>query len=384
MCIHQLKQYWSKKIGVKLNLIIGLLCLSSLFSPLSANTLNSVESKKDISVGSGNDISVGPKNDISVGPQYDTTHVYVSPEDFDGFVKSFTTTFGGKTTKQGVFQVTPTPSQTISQLILTPSGTVSVFGFKTPIPYPFGSERTGYLVKNLDEAVVAARLGGADIIVTPFSDPIGRDVIIQWPGGINMQLYWHTKAPLYEPLKTIPENRIYISEERADIFIQAFIQFSKGKIESDEKGADGKEIGRPGENYRRVRIASGFGKMLVMVTNGQLPWPYGRELTGYEVSDIHETLVRAKEAGVIVLIEPFTSDNRISTIVKFPGGYIAEIHEILNSKTDVIKYSTSKENTNANKNANTNTNAIENVSANENANKNPNVNISLKSKLNEF
>src|ERR1700722_12859625 len=82
---------------------------------------------------------------LSVGPQYDTTHVYVAPEDFDRFVSSLTATFGGTTAKEGVFQVTPTPSKTMSQLVLTPAGSISVFGFKTPIPYGFGSERTGYL-----------------------------------------------------------------------------------------------------------------------------------------------------------------------------------------------------------------------------------------------
>ena len=73
---------------------------------------------------------------VAVGPQYDTTHVYVAPEDFDRFVASLIATFGGTTTKQGVFTVTPTQSSTMSQLVLTPVGSVSVFGFKTPIPYP--------------------------------------------------------------------------------------------------------------------------------------------------------------------------------------------------------------------------------------------------------
>lgn len=91
--------------------------------------------------------------DYSVGPQYDTTHVYVPEGQFDAFVTSFVATFGGITSKQGVFQVTPTPSLTKSQLALTPVGTVSVFGFKTPIPYPFGDERTGYLVSDMDAAV---------------------------------------------------------------------------------------------------------------------------------------------------------------------------------------------------------------------------------------
>ena len=53
----------------------------------------------------------------------------------------------------------------MSQLVLTPVGTLSVFGFKTPIPYPFGLERTGYLVTDLDAAVQAAQADGADVLV---------------------------------------------------------------------------------------------------------------------------------------------------------------------------------------------------------------------------
>ena len=86
---------------------------------------------------------------MAVGPQYDSTHVYVAPDDFDRFVASFLATFGGSVGKQGVVTVTPTPSSTISQLVTTPVGMLSVFGFKTPIPYPFGVERTGYLVTDL-------------------------------------------------------------------------------------------------------------------------------------------------------------------------------------------------------------------------------------------
>src|SRR6266403_2895059 len=107
---------------------------------------------------------------VAVGPQYDTTHVYVAPEDFDRFVASLIATFGGTKTKQGVFTVTPTQSSTMSQLVLTPVGSVSVFGFKTPIPYPFGAERTGYLVTDLDEAVRAAKVTGADVQVAAFND----------------------------------------------------------------------------------------------------------------------------------------------------------------------------------------------------------------------
>jgi len=266
---------------------------------------------------------------LGVGPQYDTTHVYVAPDDFDRFVTSFVTTFGGITSKQGVFTVTPTPSSTMSQLVLTPVGTVSVFGFKTPIPYPFGRERTGYLVTDLDAAVRAARASGADVIVSTFNDPIGRDAIVQFPGGVNMQLYWHTTAPNYAKLQTVPENRVYVSPDRADAFIRSFVAFSAGTVTGDDAKAPGVEIGRPSDTYRRVRIASTFGNVAVLVTDGHLPYPYGRELTGYETPDLDATLARAKSAGARVLVEPYSAADRRSAVVQFPGGYIAEIHATL-------------------------------------------------------
>jgi len=265
---------------------------------------------------------------VAVGPQYDTTHVYVAPEDFDRFVASVIATFGGTRTKQGVFTVTPTQSSTMSQLVLTPVGSVSVFGFKTPIPYPFGLERTGYLVTDMDEAIRVAKATGADVFVAPFNDPLGRDAIIQWPGGVNTQLYWHTTAPSYIQLQTVPENRVYVSPDRVDAFVRSFLAFSHGNVVSDEARASGVEIGRPAETYRRVRIESKFGKLTSLVTDGHLPYPYGREMMGYEVANLAETITKAKAAGVDVLVPPYKTDERDAVVVRFPGGYIAEIHSV--------------------------------------------------------
>jgi hypothetical protein len=265
---------------------------------------------------------------VAVGPQYDTTHVYVAPQDFDRFVASLIATFGGTATKQGVFTVTPTPSSTMSQLVLTPVGTISVFGFKTPIPYPFGLERTGYLVTDLDGAVGAARSTGADVLVAPFDDPIGKDAIIQWPGGVDTQLYWHTAAPSYASLQSVPENRVYVSTDKAGEFVRSFLGFSHGKVASDAPHAPGIEIGRPGDTYRRVRLESQFGKLTVFVTDGHLPYPYGREMTGYEVANLADTLTKANAAGVEVIVPPYKTEERDAVVVQFPGGYIAEIHSV--------------------------------------------------------
>jgi predicted enzyme related to lactoylglutathione lyase len=263
---------------------------------------------------------------LAVGPQYDTTHVYVAPEEFDRFSDALVATFGGTKSQAAVINITPTPSETMWQAVFTPVGTFSVFGFKTPIPYPFGIERRGYLVSDFDAAIDSAKANHADIVVTPFPDPIGRDAIIAWPGGVYMQLYWHRTPSNYASLQTIPENRVYISPDRADDFVHDFGAFAQAKIISDDHKAPGIEIGRPNDLYRRARMDSPFGKITVLATDGHLPYPYGREIMGYEVDDLSNTLMKAKAAGASVVIEPYSAAGRRAAMVRFPGGFIAEVH----------------------------------------------------------
>jgi hypothetical protein len=144
---------------------------------------------------------------------------------------------------------------------------------------------------------------------------------------VKMQLYWHFTASTSAPLETIPDNRVYVSRDQADKFVQCFVRFAHGKVLADDARADAGEIGRAGESYRRIRITSLFGNMQVLVTDGHLPFPFGREITGYQVQDLKATLEKAKGAGVKVLSAPYDSHDRISAIVEFPGGYIAEMHQ---------------------------------------------------------
>ena len=263
---------------------------------------------------------------LAVGPQYDTTHVYVAPEEFERFSDALVATFGGTKSQAAVINITPTPSETMWQAVFTPVGTFSVFGFKTPIPYPFGIERTGYLVSDFDAAIDSAKANHADIVVAPFPDPIGRDAIIAWPGGVYMQLYWHRTPSHYASLQTVPENRVYLSPDRADDFVRDFGAFAQAKVISDDHKAPGIEIGRPNDVYRRARMDSPFGKITVLTTDGHLPYPYGREITGYEVDDLSNTLMKAKAAGASVVIEPYSVAGRRAAMLRFPGGFIAEVH----------------------------------------------------------
>jgi hypothetical protein len=263
---------------------------------------------------------------VAVGPQYDSTHVYVTPGELDAFVKSFIATFGGHASSKSVTNILPVPSTTEFQYVWSSAGTVSVFAYSSPIPFPFGQERTGYLVTDMDKAIGEARRAGAEVIVEPFKDPIGMDAVLQWPGGLKMQLYWHFTSPKYGALETIPDNRVYVSRDEADHFVKDFVRFAHGKVIADDKNANAGEIGRDGETYRRIRISSTFGNMLVLVTDGHLPYPFGYEVAGYEVADMSSTLAKARAAGVRILRGPYNANNRDSAIVEFPGGYIAEIH----------------------------------------------------------
>jgi hypothetical protein len=263
---------------------------------------------------------------LAKGPQYDSTHVYVHPGTIGIFIASWTATFGGSISDQRILAVTPTPSKTKSQVVLSPVGALSIFDFQTPIPYLFGTERTGLLLTDFDAGVRAARTAGANIIVAPFPDPIGRDAIVQFPGGINTQVYWHKTAPNYAPLTSVPENRIYLTVDSIVKFLHAYLEFTGGKIVTDDSSADSAGIGLPGGKYRRIEIQSKFGNALVMVTDGHLTYPFGRELTGYGVTDLQVTLAKATGNGAKILWGPTRVDDRVSALVQFPGGYIAEIH----------------------------------------------------------
>jgi predicted enzyme related to lactoylglutathione lyase len=273
--------------------------------------------------------AVASGKSVAVGAQYDSAHVYIVPNDMDAFIDSFVATFGGQPSKRTVTNVLPVPSSAEFRYVWTPVGTLSVFAFQTPIPFPFGQERTGYLVTDMDQAIKAARSAGAEVIVEPFKDPIGLDTVIQWPGGLKMQLYWHFTPPSYPPLDSVPDNRVYVSQDRADTFIHDFVTFAHGRVAVDDKHADAGEIGRPGETYRRIRITSLFGNMEVLVTDGHLPYPFGHEVMGYQVQDLRATLEKATTAGAKIVSPPYSTKDRTSTILKFPGSYIAEVHALI-------------------------------------------------------
>jgi hypothetical protein len=76
-------------------------------------------------------------------------------------------------------------SETLSDIVLPPVGTLSVFDFSTGIPYPFGQESVGDMVSDFSGGVADAARSGATVLVAPFDDLVGKDAIVQFPGGVR-------------------------------------------------------------------------------------------------------------------------------------------------------------------------------------------------------
>ncbi|MFF2502390.1 hypothetical protein ACFVTY_03205 [Streptomyces sp. NPDC058067] len=63
------------------------------------------------------------------------------------------------------------------------------------------------------------------------------------------------------------------------------------------------------------------------MTDGCLPYPLGRETTGYAVKDLTATLRKAEAARAQVLWAPYDGKGGSNAMVQFPGGYVAELHQ---------------------------------------------------------
>ncbi|MGW4488012.1 VOC family protein [Amycolatopsis sp. NPDC004368] len=261
------------------------------------------------------------------GVQYDASHVYLQHGTLPAFIKSWEGTFGGTDNGQNTFQITPTPSKALASIIHSPVGLLAAYDYQTPVPYPFGAEQTGFGVHDPDLGADAALRSGAEVTVTPWTGPVGREAVVKFPGGFASQIWLQYDMSGFTPLKTQPEFRVYLTESTVNAFLASYLKFTGGSVISDVRKADGGEVGAPGTTYHRIRIATPFGNTVVLANNGDWAYPYGRDTTGYTVSDVAATVAKAEANGATVLSGPYKSSDRTSVVLQFPGGYIAEVHD---------------------------------------------------------
>ncbi len=103
----------------------------------------------------------------------------------------------------------------------------------------------------MDKAVAAAVKHGAVRVITTFPDPIGRDVVVQWPAASTCSSIGTPPSRVYAPLANVPENRVYLTADAAGAFLKSWGGYAHARVLSDDKAADGVDIGQPGKTYRR-------------------------------------------------------------------------------------------------------------------------------------
>lgn len=261
------------------------------------------------------------------GVEYDATHVYVQHGKLNDFITSWEATFGGTNNPPTVFGITPTPSKALASIIHSPVGLLAAYDYQTPVPFPFGAEQTGFGVHDPDSAVRLARRAGATVAVAPWTGPVGREAVISFPGGFSSQIWEQFDMSGFTPVTTQPEFRVYLSEDTISAFLASYLRFTGGRVVSDVRAADGGEIGAPRTTYHRLRLKTPFGNTVVLANQGDWNYPYGRDTTGYSVTDVVATVAKATANGATVLSGPYRSKDRTSVLLQFPGGYIAEIHD---------------------------------------------------------
>lgn len=122
---------------------------STAFRPLCGGAIALLSFHPVIAQISAAAVRRSGQHTVAAGPQYDSTHVYRQADDFKAFISSFVATLGGNAVRRIESSATPVTSSTEFQAVRTPVGVLSVFAYRTPIPFPFGEERTGYLVTDM-------------------------------------------------------------------------------------------------------------------------------------------------------------------------------------------------------------------------------------------
>lgn len=96
----------------------------------------------------------------------------------------------------------------------------------------------------------------------------------------------------------MPDNRVYVPGDSLSAFLKSYLAFTRGCVTLDDPHADGDYI-----------------------------YPFGNEVSGIAVPNLTTTLAKAQANGATVLWGPYAGQGGASAMVRFPGGFITEIHD---------------------------------------------------------
>jgi hypothetical protein len=66
---------------------------------------------------------------------------------------------------------------------------------------------------------------------------------------------------------------------------------------------------------------------VISTADGDSNYPFGDEVSGVSVANLTTTLAKARANGASVLWGRYAGQGGDSTLVRFPGGFVTEIHD---------------------------------------------------------
>jgi hypothetical protein len=116
---------------------------------------------------------------------------------------------------------------------------------------------------------------------------------------------------------------VYVASQHIDAFVDSFIATFGGQASQRAVFTVTPTPSKTASQYVQTPV----GMLSVFAFQSPIPYPFGREMTGYQVADLNETLAKAQGVGVKTLSPVNRTVEGRTAMVEFPGGYVAEIHE---------------------------------------------------------
>ena len=122
------------------------------------------------------------------------------------------------------------------------------------------------------------------------------------------------------------ETRRYLRPGEAPRVIRAALDQPRAHLLSDDDYASGREIGRPCETVRRVRVAAGGATSVFIVSHSDPRWPFRSEAASVAVASMPKALHALEAAGATIVAAPFTAGDQEVAMIRAVDGKLFEIH----------------------------------------------------------
>lgn len=120
--------------------------------------------------------------------------------------------------------------------------------------------------------------------------------------------------------------RRYLKPAEARHVLKVALDRPRARLIADDDLASGREIGRPCEVVRRVRISTPGADSVFIVSKSEPLWPFRSETASVAVASLPRALSALQGEGAVIVAQPFTAGNQEVAVVQTTAGKVFELH----------------------------------------------------------